>query len=184
VRRRLPAIRQGCNGTGGPWHRLARCDTRIHGRPVTAPGHPAADSGEVRTGSDGLIRVNLTESCHPAKGVPAFRRPAVSERGTVSNGAGTAALHGLSPTKGRMALPGARKSASPEAVLARFGCAKRLHRSPSRPAISTQARLLEIVIRLDDVAQLVLGGAVTAIGVRMMAFDELLEARFDLGMRC
>src|SRR5215813_3489938 len=39
---------------------------------------------------------------------------------------------------------------------------------------------LQIIIRLDDLAQLILGGAVAAVGVGMMALHQLLEARLDL----
>src|SRR5215467_2567139 len=40
---------------------------------------------------------------------------------------------------------------------------------------------LQIIIRLDDLAQLVLGGAIAAVGVGMMALHQLLEARLDRG---
>jgi hypothetical protein len=45
---------------------------------------------------------------------------------------------------------------------------------------SNQSSLLEIVISLDDFAQLVLGPFVPPVGVGVMAFDQLLEPRLDL----
>src|SRR5579859_2308099 len=48
------------------------------------------------------------------------------------------------------------------------------------PAKSAETGFLEIVVSLDDGAQLVLRGAVAAIGIGMMAFYQLLEARLDV----
>src|SRR5205085_8824709 len=45
---------------------------------------------------------------------------------------------------------------------------------------SAEFRGLEIVIRLDDLAQAILQRAIAAVRVRMVAFHEFLEARFDL----
>src|SRR5215510_2669070 len=45
---------------------------------------------------------------------------------------------------------------------------------------SDEARLLEIVIGLDDFPQLVLGPLVTPVGVGVMALHQLLEAVLDL----
>ena len=45
---------------------------------------------------------------------------------------------------------------------------------------SDEASLLQIVIGLDDFAQLVLGARVAAIGVGVVALNQLLEARLDL----
>ena len=53
---------------------------------------------------------------------------------------------------------------------------------PSVPA-SDEASLLQIVISLDDFAQLVLGPLVAAIGVGVVALDQLLEPGLDLGTR-
>src|SRR5690349_6305127 len=39
---------------------------------------------------------------------------------------------------------------------------------------------LQIIVRLDDLAQLVLGAAVAAVGVGMVEHHQLLEARLDL----
>src|SRR6185503_11594822 len=49
---------------------------------------------------------------------------------------------------------------------------------------SDQSSLLEIVISLDDFAQLVLGPFVPPIGVGVVAFDQLLEPRLDLVAAC
>src|SRR5258708_13790205 len=46
---------------------------------------------------------------------------------------------------------------------------------------SAESGLLQVVIGLDDLAQLVLRGAIAAIGVGMMAFHQLLEPRLDVG---
>src|SRR5262245_14801348 len=46
-----------------------------------------------------------------------------------------------------------------------------------------QPSLLEIVIGLDDFAQLVLRARIAAVGIGMVALDQLLEARLDLGLR-
>ena len=48
---------------------------------------------------------------------------------------------------------------------------------------SDEPCLFQIVIGLDDFAQLVLGALVAAVGVGVVAFDQLLEARLDLGLR-
>src|SRR4029079_1628780 len=48
-----------------------------------------------------------------------------------------------------------------------------------RGAASAIARRFQIIIGRDDVAQLVLGGAIAAVGVGMMALHQHLEARFD-----
>src|SRR5947209_19060461 len=48
---------------------------------------------------------------------------------------------------------------------------------------SAEFRRLEIIIRLDDLAQTVFQRAIATIGVRVMAFHQLLEARLDLGRR-
>src|SRR5262245_60080902 len=52
---------------------------------------------------------------------------------------------------------------------------------PSLRPTSDEPSLLEIVISLDDFAQLVLGPLVAAVGVRMVALHQLLEAGLDLG---
>src|SRR6266849_247570 len=46
---------------------------------------------------------------------------------------------------------------------------------------SAKSGLLEVVIGLDDLAQLVFRGAIAAVGVGMMAFHQLLEPRLDVG---
>src|SRR6266853_735700 len=45
---------------------------------------------------------------------------------------------------------------------------------------SDEASLFQIVISLDDFAQLVFGPFVSAIGVRVVALDQLLEPGLDL----
>src|SRR6266852_4302571 len=47
------------------------------------------------------------------------------------------------------------------------------------PAVSTASGLLEVVIGFDDFSQLVFRGAVTAIGIGMMAFHQFLESRLN-----
>src|SRR5262249_41106848 len=51
----------------------------------------------------------------------------------------------------------------------------------SEPCASDEARLLEIVIGLDDFPQLVLGPLVTPVGIGVMALHQLLEAVLDGG---
>ena len=46
---------------------------------------------------------------------------------------------------------------------------------------SAESGLLEVIIGLDDLAQLVFRGAIPAIGVGVMAFHQLLEPRLDVG---
>src|SRR5262245_40610356 len=53
-----------------------------------------------------------------------------------------------------------------------------------RPARSAGSDRLEVIVSLDDLPQLVFGGAVAAVGVGMMAFHQFLEAHLDLGSRC
>src|ERR1700719_3206742 len=52
--------------------------------------------------------------------------------------------------------------------------------SYASPAKSTESGLLEVAIGLDDFAQLIFRGAITAIGVGMVAFHQLLEPRLDV----
>src|SRR5262245_19946054 len=47
-----------------------------------------------------------------------------------------------------------------------------------------KTRRLQIFIRLDDLAQPIFGRAIAAIGVRMMALHQHLEAQLDLGGGC
>src|SRR5262245_6240514 len=51
-------------------------------------------------------------------------------------------------------------------------------------ATSDEASLLQIVISLDDFAQLVFGPFVSAVGVRVVALDQLLEPGLDLVAFC
>jgi hypothetical protein len=46
---------------------------------------------------------------------------------------------------------------------------------------SAESSLLEVIVGLDDLAQLVSRGAIAAIGVGMMAFHQLLESGLDVG---
>src|ERR1044072_1298155 len=48
------------------------------------------------------------------------------------------------------------------------------------PLRSAELRRLEIIVRLDDLDEAVLGRAVSAVRIRMMALHQFLEARLDL----
>src|ERR1700726_4010797 len=52
--------------------------------------------------------------------------------------------------------------------------------SHTSPAKSTESGLLEVAIGLDDFPQLIFRGAITAIGIGMVALHQLLEPRLDV----
>src|SRR5215472_8794624 len=49
------------------------------------------------------------------------------------------------------------------------------------PTLSAGSGLLEVIIRFDDLSQLVFRGAVSAVGIGMMAFHQFLESRLYFG---
>src|SRR5262245_57035835 len=69
--------------------------------------------------------------------------------------------------------------------LSRIAPRVRTHRAAlwHKPAISAKTYGFQVFIGLDDVAQPILGGAVAAIGVRVMALHQCLEADLDFDRR-
>src|SRR5262245_13353685 len=69
---------------------------------------------------------------------------------------------------------------APDATRDRTPAIALLRRSRSGAAASAEADRLEIIVGLDDLPQALLGGAIAAIGVGVVALHQRLEPRLDL----
>ena len=89
-------------------------------------------------------------------------------------------LLGVHPRRRPAATP--RRSRSASALDVAAAALILLRPAAAATRYLSSAGGLQIIVGLDDLAQLVFGGAVAAVGVGMMALHQHLEARLDLGL--